>query len=66
MISDIGSQISRHAVVADDDAVFVVAVIRRFQPQGAVLFINLTPFFQDLAGCLDGIGMEGPSLNQLS
>ena len=60
MISDIGSQISRHAVVADDDAVFVVAVIRRFQPQGAVLFINLTPFFQDLAGCLDGIGMEGP------
>ena len=60
MVGDIGCQISRYAVVADDDTVFVVAVVCRFQPQRTVFFINLAPFFQDLAGCLDGIGMERP------
>ena len=60
MIGNIGGQIRRNPVIADDDAVLIVAVIRRFQPQGPVFFIDLSPALQDIAGRLDGVRMESP------
>ena len=60
VIGNIGSQIGWHAVIADDDPVFIVAVIGRFQPERPVFFVGLAPFFQFITGRADGIGMESP------
>ena len=45
MIGNIRSQIRRYSVIADDNPVFVIAVIRRFQPEGTVFFVSFAPFF---------------------
>ena len=50
MIGDVRCEVRRHTVVAYDNAILVVTVIRRAQPKSAVLFVDLAFFFEGLTG----------------
>ena len=53
VISNISSKIGGHAIVADNNAVLVIAIGGRVEPQSAVLFINAALLLQIFAGLLD-------------
>ena len=58
MVGDIRCKVCRHAVVTYDDAILVVTVIRRAQPQGAVLVVDLSLLLERLTSVAHGLGME--------
>ena len=53
VISNISSQISRHTVITDHDAVLIITVSSSFQPQCSVFFIHIAAFRQKFAGFFD-------------
>ena len=53
VISNISSEIGGHTIVADNNAVLVIAIGGRVEPQGAVLFINTALLLQIFAGLLN-------------
>ena len=60
MISDIGRQISRHAIVADYHAVLIIAIGRRTKPERPVLFVDIPVVLQNLHRRPNGIRMKRP------
>lgn len=44
-IGDVGTEIGRFAAGADDDPVFVITVLRRGKPPGAVFLVKISVFF---------------------
>ena len=58
MVGDVRCKVRRHAVVTYDDAILVVTVIRRAQPQGAVLVVDLSLLLERLTSVAHGLGME--------
>lgn len=44
-IGDVGTEIGRFAVRADNDPVFVITVLRRGKPPGAVFLIQISVLF---------------------
>ena len=57
VIGNICSKISRHAIVADNNAVLIVAVFGSFQPQRAVFFIHIAAFGKVIAGFLNFVAV---------
>ena len=57
VVGNIGCKVGRHAVIADNHAVFIVAVLGSFQPQSAVFFIHITALGQQIAGFLNFVAV---------
>ena len=53
VVGDVGGEVRVVAVGFDDDAVFVVTVLRRFEPRGAVLFVDVAACAQVVDRLLD-------------
>ena len=58
VVSNVSRQIGWHAVFTNNNAVFVVAVLRRRQPERAVLFVNFATVAQSLNGGVDFIWVQ--------
>ena len=58
VVGDVGREVRRHAVVADDDAVLVVAVRRRLEPEGTVLLVDVALLLEDLDDLAHRIRVE--------
>ena len=57
VVGNICRKISRHAIVADNNAVFIIAVFGSFQPQRAVFFIHIAAFGKVIAGFLNFVAV---------
>ena len=58
VVGDIRGEVRRHAVIADDHAILVIAIGRGFQPKGAVFLIDIAVILQDLHGFFDRVRMQ--------
>ena len=57
-IGDVGTEIGRFAVRADNDPVFVITVLRRGKPPGAVFLIQISVLFQRSESVVHLLGVK--------